>query len=222
MAVAAWLGALAAGVIGGQLIALVAGYSDRPTAQWPVWLTSVATIPLWIGMMIGALAISRGWGTASLRRDYGFQFARTDLVGLPIGVALQLIMVPFVFLVMRHLGIDTKNQTDPAKQLTDKARGIGVVILVVLVVVGAPLVEELFFRGLLLRSIQARYSDTLALVGSALAFAAAHFQLLQFPALAIFGLVVGYAAQRTRRIGLGIFIHAGFNATTVVLLLADR
>ena len=40
-----------------------------------------------------------------------------------------------------------------------------------MVVVGAPIIEELFFRGLLMRSIQARWNDGLALVASALFFA---------------------------------------------------
>jgi membrane protease YdiL (CAAX protease family) len=143
-------------------------------------------------------------------------------MGIPIGVGLQLVMVPLVFFLMRQVGIDTSSSQDPARQLVDSARGVEVALLMVLVVVGAPLIEELFFRGLLLRSIQARYSDAVALVGSAVAFGAAHAQPLQVPALVLFGLAVGYAAQRTRRLGLSTFIHAGFNATTVVLLLARR
>ena len=92
------------------------------------------------------------------------------------------------------------------------------VLLVVLVVVGAPIIEELFFRGLLLRSIQARWSDTLALVGSSVLFGLAHFELLQLPALVMFGLVAGYCAQRTGRLGMSIWAHVGFNATTVAFL----
>jgi membrane protease YdiL (CAAX protease family) len=88
--------------------------------------------------------------------------------------------------------------------------------------VAAPVVEELFFRGLVLRSIQARYSDWLAVVGSAVLFALVHFQPVQLPALLLFGIVVGYLALRTKRLGMSIFAHAGFNATTIVYLLASR
>ena len=35
----------------------------------------------------------------------------------------------------------------------------------------------------------------------------------------MFGLVAGYCAQRTGRLGMSICAHAGFNATTVVVLL---
>jgi membrane protease YdiL (CAAX protease family) len=31
--------------------------------------------------------------------------------------------------------------------------------------------------------------------------------------------VAGYCAQRTGRLGMSVFAHAGFNATTVLILL---
>ena len=84
-----------------------------------------------------------------------------------------------------------------------------------MVVVGAPIIEELFFRGLLMRSIQARWNDSLALVASSLFFALVHFQPLQIPGLFMFGLIAGTCAQRTGRLGMSIFAHAasGSSAT---------
>src|SRR3546814_7906759 len=41
----------------------------------------------------------------------------------------------------------------PARELTDKAEGPGVLILVLVVVVAAPLAEEVFFRGMLQRTL---------------------------------------------------------------------
>ena len=70
--------------------------------------------------------------------------------------------------------------------------------------------------------MQARWSDWLALVASSVLFALVHFELITLPALVMFGLVAGYCAQRTRRLGMSIFAHAGFNGTTVVVLLLSR
>jgi membrane protease YdiL (CAAX protease family) len=70
-----------------------------------------------------------------------------------------------------------------------------------------------------MRSVSAQWTDGLALVVSSVLFGIAHFQLIQLPALILFGLVLGYMAQRTGRLGMSIFAHAGFNATTVYLLL---
>jgi phosphatidylglycerol:prolipoprotein diacylglycerol transferase len=41
-------------------------------------------------------------------------------------------------------------------------------------------------------------------------------------ALFVFGLVVGYLVQRTGRLGPAWWTHVGFNATTVVVLVAGR
>ena len=59
-----------------------------------------------------------------------------------------------------------------------------------------------------------------AMVITSVLFGISHFQALQLPALAAFGLVLSILAHRTGRLGRSIWAHVGFNATTVVLLLA--
>ena len=59
------------------------------------------------------------------------------------------------------------------------------------------------------------------IVITAVLFGASHGQLLQFPALAAFGVVLGVIAHRTGRLGMNIWAHVGFNATTVVILLSQ-
>jgi membrane protease YdiL (CAAX protease family) len=140
---------------------------------------------------------------------YGLQFRAVDGWGFPLGALIQLV---FVWLLYRLLDllINVHDVDKPARQLTDRANGWGVVILILIVGVGAPFFEELFFRGLIMRAMQSYFDDTLALVGSSIVFAAVHFELLQFPALLMFGLVPGYCAQRTGRLGMSIGAHIGF------------
>ena len=64
--------------------------------------------------------------------------------------------------------IDRQTVSQSAEKLTDRATGWGVLLLFLLVVIGAPIVEELFFRGLVLRSLEARWSDWLALVATSI------------------------------------------------------
>ena len=94
-------------------------------------------------------------------------------------------------------------------------------MLVFLVVIGAPLAEEVFYRGLLLRSLRKRGLGTVAavLISSAV-FALSHFQAIQLPALFVFGLVAAMLAVKTGRLGPSIWAHVGFNLTSVVVLLA--
>ena len=93
------------------------------------------------------------------------------------------------------------------------------VLLIVVVVFGAPVVEELFFRGLALRAFERRLGRWVGLVVSSLVFGLVHFQPLQFPALVMFGLIAGWLAQRDGRLGRAIWAHVGFNTWTVGLLL---
>ena len=231
MAIVGFLCAFSVAVIGALLIAGITGYASKDAASWPLWLVAITQIPQWVGLFGVCWFASRTWGTRDLRRDYGLAVRGSDAVGFPIGVVLQLVFVPALYKALGPLyraifkakgwsAFDISKVENPAKELAEKGRGaLGATLLILVVVVGAPLFEELFFRGLVLRSFAARYNDGLALVGSALMFALIHFQPLQFPALVMFGLVVGYAAQRTGRLGLGMAIHAGFNATAVVKLL---
>jgi len=218
IALAGWLAALIISNVGAVLILSATGYANTDYKDLPLWLIAVLQVPLWVGLVGVVVVVSRRFGTGSLRRDYGFRFRQSDVWGLPIGVVIQLVFIPLLYRALSVV-VDTSSVDEPAKNLTDRAQGIGVALLVLLVVVGAPIIEELFFRGLLLRSIQARWNDTLALWASAILFGLAHFELLQLPALVLFGLVAGYCAQRTGRLGMSIWAHVGFNATTVVFLL---
>lgn len=95
----------------------------------------------------------------------------------------------------------------------------GVTILGALVL--APVVEELFFRGLL-QSALARWwrSPWAAIWASALAFGLCHYSVPDtIPTLTFFGLALGYAYARTRSLTLAIAIHAAFNAKNVLWVI---
>jgi membrane protease YdiL (CAAX protease family) len=94
----------------------------------------------------------------------------------------------------------------------------------VLVVV-APLSEELLFRGVLLSRLSRGLSPTNAVVVSAALFAGIHLidpdAAFVVPGLFVIGLVLGYQALRTGRIGLSIMTHAGVNLLAAIALVFD-
>ncbi len=96
---------------------------------------------------------------------------------------------------------------------------IGVIItLWVAAVVLAPISEELFFRGLLQTFlVRLLHSRWLAVGVASLIFGAVHFQQPQaIPALALLGLLMGYAYERTGSLLPAILIHALFNMKTLI------
>lgn len=187
----------------------------------PLWAGAVLQIPLWGGFLTAVVLAGRNKGHGVVR-DFGFRFEWLDApVGLVIGVVMQLLVLPVLYLpVLWLLDQSSDDLSRPARELADKAQGpVGWIVLTLIVVVGAPIVEELFYRGLLLRSLQKRgIPDVWSCVICAAVFAASHLQALQFVGLFAIGLVLSYLAVRTGRLGPSICTHAAFNATSVVLL----
>ena len=177
---------------------------------------------LWLGLLGAPLVASRRKGAGDLGTDFGFSARWTDaLVGLPIGVVCQLLLVPLIYLPLQQF-ISKHDLEEPVRRVTDSAHGGGYIALTIVVVVGAPIVEELFFRGLVLRSLQRRFGDAWAVVGSAVLFGLAHFEPLQLPALVSLGVILGVMAVSTKRLGPSIFAHAGFNLVTMIALGVQR
>jgi membrane protease YdiL (CAAX protease family) len=202
------------------LVLEATGRTGQDIDELPLTFIALFQVPQWVGTLgITWLAVHRkGDG---LVRDLDLRVAPRDVpTGLALGTATQLVLVPLLYIpLLRLLDRSGDDVAAEARELTDKASGLGVVLLFLVVVLAAPVVEEIFFRGLLLRSLEARIGGGPALVLSSVLFGFAHFQWLQLPALVLFGLVAGALAQRFGRLGPAIFAHIAFNAVTVIVLL---
>lgn len=201
----------------------------------------VGFFALWAGL-VGAVVVAcrlrmpaaagaglEARGSGSIVTDVGLTIR--PLVDLPlgaaVGIASQYLLVPLLEWPLQpfvpHLA---QKLGHPARQLLGPATSTGtaaLVVIAVLICVGSPLVEELFFRGLLLRGLLGllgprvgRLAPGLSIVVTGLLFALVHFEALQFLALAGFGMVLGLLAWRSGRLGPSIVAHVAFNATTVI------
>ncbi len=84
------------------------------------------------------------------------------------------------------------------------------------VVIMAPVIEELIFRGVIMHGLMRNYSKFTAVFISALMFALWHLNPWQFPATFILGLVLGILMLRTRSIYLCIIGHAINNGLVLI------
>ena len=196
---------------------------DDELDQLPMWLYATVQATQWVGFVGVPVLVARVKGNGAVQ-DFGARMVPLDVpIGLAIGVAMQVVVVPLVSLPwIWLLGRDTGDLDDRARELTDRAHGFGLVMLTLVVVFGAPFAEELFFRGLAMRSFERRLGPWLGLIASAILFSGSHFDLLSFPALLVFGLVSGRIAQKTGRLGISWWMHVGFNATTIAILVAKQ
>lgn len=218
MALAAAATLVVSTVLGGLVLA-ASGASDTDDASLVVVALLQAT--LWVPMLGAVLLVLRR-RRASVRVDLGLRVRPLDIaLGAVLGVACQLVLVPVVSWPWTALlGRDASELEEPACRLADKADDpVGIALLFAITVIGAPVVEELFFRAFAQRPAVARLGRPVGLVLVAVVFGLTHFQLLALPALVAFGLVLGLLADRTGRLGPGMVTHMAFNATTVVSLV---
>ncbi len=201
-----------------SLILTVAGW--KSSSDTPIWGLALLQVPLWAGYL-GAVffAGSKGQGVIA---DFGLRMRFFDApLGLALGVACQLAVLPLIYAPIFFLtGTDATELSKPAEQLAGRADGkLSWLLFALLVGVLAPVVEELFYRGLFLKSLEKRRLPAwAAVVLSSFIFAGMHFQALQFPGLLVVGLTAGTLAVVTGRLGPAIWLHIGFNMTTVVAL----
>ncbi len=170
-------------------------------------------------------------------RIWIFTFIPLYLLAMPIGIAMldriprielpkaaltvpQLIKVCFISLFMMYGGnfisVLLTSLLAPiapdASQVpvTDFVTADSLFLKILVIVMLAPVLEELIFRKLLIDRMS-RYGGKLAVVTSALLFGLLHGNLSQFIYAGALGLVLGYVYLSTGRLRYSIGIHMGVN-----------
>jgi membrane protease YdiL (CAAX protease family) len=85
----------------------------------------------------------------------------------------------------------------------------------------APILEEMLFRGIILRSFLRQYSRWAAILGSATLFGFAHMNIYQFVVGLVLGIVGGWLYERSRSLLPCIALHAAYNSTLTMIDLAE-
>ena len=167
---------------------------------------------------------SRRWATGDLGADIGLTPRLSDLGWGPViwvaAVAAQVmvgaVIVAFdVPLVGNTEGIDEF----PADRTY-------VVSLVIAAVIAAPVVEEMVFRGVVMRALHSRLPIAAVIVAQGLLFGIAHLDPVRgvgniglVLVLSGVGVVFGVATSLLGRIGPSIVAHAIFNGAVLLLVL---
>ena len=202
-----------------SIVVAVGGDVDEAT---PIPLLAVSLLVGWAVFLAGTWFTSQRLGTGDVRKDFGLDARPIDLLGAPIGVVAQLVLIPAVYVPLRAIWPDVFDDdalTETAEDLIDRADGGLIVVLFLLVVIGAPLVEEIVYRGMLQRPLLARLPQLPVVTGVAAVFALIHLRPVEYPGLFVAGLVFGVCAWRTGRIGMAVVAHVAFNATGLALAL---
>ena len=176
-----------------------------------------------LGYLAAMAYLSSRLGTGNWATDYGLRFKASNLWGIPGGLVLQIVVALALAPLVSWLGGDDPPQQEVGEMIAD-ATGTGSTVLIfIAVVVFAPLVEELLYRGMLLSWLRRVMPAWGAVAISALVFAGVHLldpnAWLVVPGLFLIGVALGYVALRTGSLGLPIMLHAGVNLTAMLLAL---
>jgi uncharacterized protein len=228
---------LVAVLFGGASITSIIPGLDPNSGQF--WFGIIA-----YGLIVVYLVIvSFTRGQRSLVKDFGLSFRWIDLpLGLGIAVAARILSAIFILIAT---GLTGSLPEGGNVQLGDD-RLWAVLYGVLIGSLLAPLVEELFFRGLVLRAVRnavlrgpgrvrpqpaasdvQKWAAGIAALTSAGLFAALHFNSAFDPTLIIaltlstfaFGLLNAIVTLRTGRMGAAIIAHVLFNGFAIALLL---
>lgn len=213
---------LVANVCGSAVITAL-GYAGVEIV--PTWVLAVSALVLW-GPFSGVLLwTSKRRGSGNFAEDFSLNFQVKDLWGVPLGIASQLLLVVVVTLPFQWLFPSLFNSEAVEKRandLFDAAHGAWIVLLVVIVVICAPVVEEMVYRGFIQHNLGIAYGARISVLIASFWFAAVHLQLAEFPGLFAFALVLGVCFARTKRLGLSIVTHVAFNATALFVMALTR
>lgn len=217
--------------IGAVVVLLVSLVSSRYLLDFLVrfdWPIAVfATISAGVGYgpsVLWCVFASRRWGTGRPSVDLGLSVRRSDAGWGPVIWLAALMGQALMVLVVELVNIPLTGNTEGIQDL-DLDRTY-VISLLVTAVVAAPIVEEMVFRGLVMRGLRSRVNAVATVAIQGVLFGAAHVDPVRGGGniglvliLSVVGVVFGGAAYLLRRIGPVIIAHAIFNGVVMAVVL---
>lgn len=212
------LGLAVGEVLGGVLVAVAFVFTKSSTSAPAILIGEVG---LWAGMLGSCLFVSHHYGSGSLRRDFTLGFKLWDIgAGILAGLVAIILsdVLGSVFVNTRFEGSNTQILT------AQRNHNAGMVLVTLVVAVGAPFFEELFFRGLVRTALATRIGPIAAIWAQAALFGLAHYQpasgwgnVSVMVVIAALGVVLGYTAYLTRRLAADMIGHSLFNTIVAVI-----
>lgn len=204
-------------------VVAASGHAGEAFDDLPLSVVAVAQLGLALAFFGVPYLVTRLKGNG-LVADLGVRASWSDIWrgGIP-GVLLQIPVLPLLYApLLDILDKSARELEGPARSLSDRADSLGGVVLLILIVgVLAPVFEEIFYRGLVQRSLLKRGLPPWLAIGiTSVVFGVSHLEALQLPGLVLAGAVFGVLAHRAGRLGPAIAAHVAFNMVTVVALLA--
>ena len=218
------------GFVGANLLglgcALLAGLFGAPARS--VTAAIFGLFGLWTGLAFTAYVIThrREGGTLA---DVGFVWPTGREIAKGFGTAfLAVIAASQVALALRALLPQEDTGIRTNLFLAHRPSTAAIIMLAAAACIGAPIFEELFFRGIVQTIFARDLGMGAAIVVQATLFGLAHYQLgmtadeavIRIVSIGVVGLFLGWLRARTGRLGAGMAAHSTYNIIIVLVTIA--
>ena len=200
-------------VVGVVVVLLTEDYIFYPSLVYIFVLCPLIALSCWLVVR----SKNRGW------RELGFKWGdpkRTLTYG-GLG-ALGALMASFGIMLLIALVIYLLGGSNPltaeAEQVETITRG-QLLLSITVVVILAPIFEELFFRGLFYPALRRSLGPTLAIVIDGIIFGALHMRYLSIVSLILVGMILAYVYEKTESLYAPMLTHALYNGVVVAITL---
>ena len=167
------------------------------------WFTVFTTLAVDLCVVGATLAVAR-----ATARPAPWQFGlRRAPLGFAVGMAFIAAISVVVFSAVYSSVVDTENKQRIVQDLGANTSTTLLVIGAVVVIVIAPLCEELFFRGFLFRVLRQRMGFWLAAGVDGVLFGLVHGSIAILPILAVLAIALCWVYERTGSIFPCIALH---------------
>lgn len=225
-----WSGWVALVAVGAALLSIVAQavlYLVGDAVGGDLLAFALAEVGLYGGFFLTCWLVSHRRGTGDLRRDFALRYEKGDWYrGLATSFLARLAAVA-VSVALIAISEELAGTNTEVFEEYDEQWAL-VVLFAVSALAFAPFFEELFFRGLVQRSLESVLPAWAAIALQAGVFGLFHLGGTEgagnvgvIAATAAAGVLFGVVARRYHRLGPGIAGHAWFNLLPVVVLLVD-
>ncbi len=152
----------------------------------------------------------QGWRSG----DFGFGISfRIIASGAALGLGMFLVERASYHLLHSYIG-----ESQLQRALVDAAQSEqGLVVMLLVGAILAPLSEEVYFRGYMFSALAKRVGERAGIALSSAYFAAAHLDARAFLPIFILGAILATAYAKTRSLTLVIIAHMVINSTTFLL-----
>ena len=218
------LGLLAFGVGVALDVVVVSALSRTRSLAGDAAALLLGSLSLWTPLVLVPIWLSRRRGTGSLKADYGLEIRRSDFAFGLVGSFVARGASVLVALPLYAAFNDSVKSPQIGRPI-DQLRGVAFLAFAFVAVIGAPIVEEFFFRGLIQTRLVGRWGAVKGIAATSVLFGAAHLigwqgpqSLLAAASIAGGGAVLGYLRNHTGRLGTSMVAHALFNLFVVAIV----